>query len=76
MFKGFIGTFDAAYGRSGLIWIDESKCDLCDKETLCLHIDSSEGEYGSGKVCELCTKKIFWNPRKEIEEDIKRKEKE
>lgn len=73
MFKGFIGTFKAAYGREGLIWIDESKCDLCDEETTCLHIDSSEGEYGSGKVCELCTKKIFWRPGEEILEEHKKK---
>jgi hypothetical protein len=60
--KGVVGNFNAAYGRVGVIWIDENTCDLCGEETRCLNIDSSEGEYGEGSVCELCTKKIFWNP--------------
>lgn len=72
MFKGFIGTFKAAYGREGLIWVDKSKCDLCDKEVTCINIDSSEGEYGSGKVCELCTKKIFWQPAQELLDEADR----
>lgn len=63
MFKGFIGTFKAAYGREGLIWVDKNTCDLCDKEAFCINIDSSEGEYGQGSVCRGCVDKIFWSER-------------
>ena len=70
---GLVGTFDGGYGRVGQIWMDFNTCDLCGHEdTLCINIDGSEGEYECGSVCELCTKKVFWDPYKAIDDLLKK----
>lgn len=50
--------FEAGYGRRGSIWFEEAKCCVCNKIKMVLCIDNSEGEYGSGKICQECIQKL------------------
>lgn len=54
-----IKTFNGGYGRVGEIKIIHGKCTVCDKETKCLYIDGSEGEYAGGAICQECTETEF-----------------
>jgi len=64
---GLVGTFDGGYGRLGQIWVDNNTCDLCDRENVrCINIDGSEGEYECGSVCEQCARMLYWDPKKEF----------
>jgi hypothetical protein len=51
--------FDATYHRYGRIDVEGATCDVCRQPALCLTIDSSEGEYGAGSVCEACVGRLF-----------------
>tara|TARA_X000001382_G_C3142205_1_gene169930 strand:- start:239 stop:676 length:438 start_codon:yes stop_codon:yes gene_type:complete len=46
--------FKAAYNRQGAIWLEQSHCCSCNEISLCINIDSSEGEYGAGSICQEC----------------------
>lgn len=52
-------TFKAAYARTGMIWIDEGECDVCKNKITCLLVDSSEDEYGPGRICLECVNEMF-----------------
>ncbi len=58
-------VFEAGYGRDGLIDIEPRACDRCHASTLCLSIDSSEGEYGAGFICKPCIDEMFLKYREE-----------
>jgi hypothetical protein len=47
-------TFDANYGRIGIIWIGKETCIGCGIKKQCLIIDQSEGEYTQCTVCFDC----------------------
>ena len=51
--------FEAGYGRTGIIEVLEIKCDAGDKKEYCLCIDSSEGEYSAGSICQRCSSIMF-----------------
>ena len=53
-------TFEAGYGETGKIWLNTLEpCAVCKQSAVCLNIDSSDGEYGSGAVCKPCIDKLF-----------------
>ena len=52
-------SFNAAHARIGEIWVENGKCDVCNEDKPCLNIDSSEDEYGAGKICKKCIKDMF-----------------
>ena len=54
-----ICEFEAGYERTGCITLEKIECDNCHKIKNCICIDSSDGEYGPGNICENCIKKAF-----------------
>jgi hypothetical protein len=50
---------EANYSRTGVIMITAGTCNVCNKETTVLYIDTSEGEYGPGCICKECIMKLF-----------------
>lgn len=55
-----IVEFPGGYGRTGLIWVGENEtCDVCQKSEFCICIDSSEAEYGAGRICRNCISDAF-----------------
>ena len=53
-----IKEFDGGYGRIGIICIKKAICTICDKESSCLSMDGSEGEYKDGCICKECISAI------------------
>lgn len=47
-------SFDAEYGRIGLIWIGKQDCVACHIKKQCLVVDQSEGEYTQATICFEC----------------------
>ena len=46
---------DVAYGRSATVdYCPNAPCNRCDTRTVCLYIDSSDGEYGGVFLCRAC----------------------
>lgn len=54
-----ITTFDAGYGRQGIISVEQTECDVCHKTVPCIVIDSSEKEYKAGAICKKCIDGAF-----------------
>jgi hypothetical protein len=54
-----VAVFDSAYSRNGVIEIHVDECDSCGEERRVLAIDSSELEYGFGKICKPCIDEAF-----------------
>lgn len=53
-------SFKSGHGRKGEIWVDKNeKCDVCNKKTKVLCIDSSDDEYGPGCICGECFEKMM-----------------
>jgi len=52
-------NFKAANSRSGTIAVIKAQCNVCLRKRVVIAIDSSEGEYGPGCICQLCAKKAF-----------------
>lgn len=52
-------TFLSNYNRVGVIEIADGVCDSCGVKEKILAIDSSEGEYGYGKICRTCVNAFF-----------------
>jgi hypothetical protein len=52
-------TFPAGYNRVGVIEILAGDCDSCGAREKVLYIDSSEGEYGPGRICRTCANALF-----------------
>lgn len=52
-------TFNAKWNRAGTIKLERRRCNGCRKRKLCLCIDSSEGEYGPGCICQDCVNELF-----------------
>ena len=53
-------TFDGGYDRKGTIVVEIAKCSCCGTEnTVVITVDSSEGEYAKGRICEDCANKFF-----------------
>lgn len=47
-------SFEACYGRIGIIWIGKDECLSCKTVKQCLIVDQSEGEYNQGVICFDC----------------------
>lgn len=54
-----IATFDANFGRQGIISLEDTECDVCHQTARCLVIDSSEAEYNDGAICKPCIDASF-----------------
>lgn len=52
--KDQVISFDAEYGRIGLIWIGRNECVGCHVKKQCLVVDQSEGEYTQATICFEC----------------------
>ena len=50
--------FNGGYNRVGTIEIKNDKCLVCKEKKNVLCIDSSEGEYATGKICFDCIEKM------------------
>lgn len=51
--------YNGGYGREGHIWSAISRCDGCGQKKPVICVDSSEGEYSTGKICQECITKIL-----------------
>ena len=40
-------------------WIQEAECLVCHEQQICLHMDSSDDEYGPGRLCRSCVNLLF-----------------
>lgn len=56
---GMLIAFDANYGRIGLVHIEKHQCIGCKRETVCICIDQSEGEYNPCTICLDCIDLLF-----------------
>ena len=52
-------TYDGGYNRTGEIGVMTWRCAACEEERLCLVMDSSEGEYQWGAICQPCANAMF-----------------
>lgn len=50
---------NSGYGRSKEAEIEETLCDSCKENKVCLCTDSSDGEYGPVNLCFDCIKNLF-----------------
>lgn len=48
-----------AYSSGVTITVEPSQCDVCDQSSVCLGVDTSEGEYAKLLICEQCIKQAF-----------------
>jgi hypothetical protein len=56
----------ANYSRIGTAVIEKAVCKGCSRNTDCLVMDSSEGEYGVGALCKNCINMLFEFPETKI----------
>lgn len=52
-------SWRAGYSRVGHLALSIEKCERCQRETVCLHFDESEGEYGGVDLCQDCLNELF-----------------
>lgn len=52
-------TYDGGYGRQGTVKLMQDECAACRQERRCLVLDSSEGEYNPGAICQTCANTLF-----------------